>query len=203
MSFPVELTAVLTGASIGQLRRWNRDGLVVPEVNANRPMLYSFRDLVALRSVCFLRSEVSLQKIKRAFNNLPDHELMDHPSTYRFATDGRTVVVWTENRFMDLVENPGQFDLLTIDHVYRSFTNLQQRKVVDFEFPRKHLQVNPHRMGGWPTVRGTRVPYDAIADLVADGDISADEVPEYFPTVPPSAVADAVSFQQEVEEIAS
>ncbi|WP_016690848.1 DUF433 domain-containing protein [Rhodococcus rhodochrous] len=203
MSFPVELTAALTGASVNQLRRWSRDGLIVPEIHEKRPMLYSFRDLVALRSVCFLRSEVSLQKIKRAFQNLPDHELMEHPAEYRFATDGRTVVVWTEDRFMDLVDNPGQFDLVSIDDVYRSFTNRQQRRVVDFKRPRTNLEVNPQRMGGWPTVAGTRVPFDTIANLVADGDISAEEVSEYYPHVHPTAVADAVSFQHEVEGLAS
>lgn len=202
MAFPVDLTAALTGASVNQLRRWSSQGLVVPEVNPRRPMLYSFRDLVALRSVCFLRSEISLQKIKVAFSNLTEQELTDHPSTYRFATNGRTVVVWTEDRFLDLVENPGQFNLVTIEDVYRSFTNKADRVVVDFEHPRENLEVVAGRFGGWPTIRGTRVPFDAVANLVADDDITADEIQDYYPTVRPNAVADAVSFQQEVEGLA-
>ncbi|WP_160094591.1 DUF433 domain-containing protein [Rhodococcus sp. T7] len=202
MSFPIELTAALTGASVNQLRRWSRAGLVTPEIRPSRPMLYSFRDLVALRSVCYLRSEVSLQKVKTAFSNLSEHDLTEHPAAYRFATDGTTVVVWNEDRFMDLVKNPGQFELVTINDVYRSFTNSSDRVVSDFEHPRENLSVAPDRIGGWPTIRGTRVPFDTIADLVADGDVTADEVPDFYPTVSPSAVADAVSFQEEVEGLA-
>ncbi len=165
-------------------------------------MLYSFRDLVALRSVCFLRSEVSLQKVKLAFSNLPLHDLTEHPSNYLFATDGKTVVVWNEDRFMDLVDNPGQFDLVTIQDVYRSFVNSSKRVVVDFEHPRPNISVMPDLLGGWPAIRGTRVPFDTIADLVADDDVSPEEVADFYPTVNPAAVADAVSFQMEVEGLA-
>ncbi|QCB49198.1 DUF433 domain-containing protein [Rhodococcus sp. PAMC28707] len=202
MAFPVDLTAVLTGASVNTLRRWSREELVVPEIRVRRPMLYSFRDLHALRSVCYLRSEVSLQKIKTAFANLPEQDLLDHPSEHRFATDGKTVVVWTEDGFIDLVNNPGQFNLVTMNDIYRSFQR-GKRRVVDFRHPRKHLEVHQDRLGGWPTILGTRVPFDAVANLFADGDVSADEVTEFYPTVGPGAVEDAISFQQEVREMSA
>lgn len=107
MSFPVDLTAALSGATRHQLYRWRRTGLLVPEGSPTRPALYSFRDVVALRTVVRLRSETSLQKIRAAFAALPEFDLTDHPSRYRFATDGRSVAVQTEDGFLDLVKNKG------------------------------------------------------------------------------------------------
>ena len=95
MVFPIELAATLSGASRTQLNRWRSTGLLVPEIQAYRPPLYSFRDLVALRAVVFLRAETSLQRVRRAFANLPEMNFSEHPAEYKLATDGRTIVIWT------------------------------------------------------------------------------------------------------------
>jgi DNA-binding transcriptional MerR regulator len=77
-SFPVDLTSVLTGASVGQLRYWRRKNrLLVPELYA-RPALYSFRDLLALRTVVRLRRTHSLRAIRTAFGNLREFDLTEH-----------------------------------------------------------------------------------------------------------------------------
>ena len=57
--FPLNLTSKLTGVTPSQLRSWSRSGLLVPVIRAKRPPIYSFRDLVALRSIAFLRSEIT------------------------------------------------------------------------------------------------------------------------------------------------
>lgn len=202
MAFPLELAATMSGASVTQLRRWNRDGLLVPEVNPTRPMLYSFRDLVALRSVSYLRAETSLQRIKRAFANLPEFEFTDHPSEYEFATDGKAVMIKTDDGYMDLVKNPGQFEFVSLADIFEPFENRRGRKVVAFERPREHLRVNVRRLGGFPVIRDSRVPYDVVADLMSGGDVSPDEVAEFYPRVSAPAALDAVSFQQEVLEVA-
>ncbi|GLB62971.1 hypothetical protein NCCP2495_08490 [Dietzia sp. NCCP-2495] len=201
MAFPLDLAATLSGASVAQLRRWNRDDLLVPEVNASRPMLYSFRDLAALRSVSYLRAETSLQRIKRAFANLPEFEFTDHPSRYKFATDGKAVMIRTDDGFMDLVKNPGQFEFVTLADIFESFENRSGRRVVPFERPRKNLRINSRRLGGYPVIVDSRVPYDAVAQLMAGGDVEPDEVAEYYPRVSAEAALDAVSFQQEVLEV--
>lgn len=201
MAFPLDLAATLSGASVAQLRRWNRDGLLVPEVNPARPMLYSFRDLAALRAVSYLRAETSLQRIKRAFANLPEFEFTDHPSGYKFATDGKAVMIKTDDGFMDLVNNPGQFEFVSLADIFESFENRSGRVVSPFEHPRDHLSVNGRRLGGYPVISHSRVPYDVVAQLMAGGDVDPDEVAEYYPRVSAAAALDAVSFQREVLEV--
>lgn len=200
MAFPVDLASTLTGATVNTLRRWSRHGLIQPEISAKRPMLYSFRDLVALRSVCYLRSEVSLQMIRKAIAHLPEQEFTEHLSEYKFATDGVTVVVWTDDGFVDLVKNPGQFHFVTLAEIYRPFRNQAKKEVVDFERPRKRIEVTPGRLGGFPTIAGTRVPYDTIAQLQRGPNaLKPEDVKRFYPGVSKAAAVDAADFAQEVQ----
>lgn len=201
VSFPVDLTVTLTGVTRSQLMHWRKTELLVPEVNAYRPALYSFRDLVALRTVARLRAEkTSLQRVRRAFNNLPVFDMTEHPSTYQFATDGKTIAVWTDNGFMDIVNNPGQFHIYSLADIFRPFTNRRGDKVSDFESPRRRITVDPHRLGGWPTIAGTRVAYDTIAAAMRGEDLDPRDIRHYYPGVSKAAAEDALSFANEVEE---
>lgn len=203
MAYPIHLAAYLSGASVGQIRSWRRKEILIPEVNAYNPALFSYRDLVALRAIARLRAHVSLQRIRKAMDTLNDQEFTEHLSEYRFATDGKSVKLWQDEGFVDLASNPGQWEHLSFADLYAPFENLQGRQVPDFRRPNSHIEVEPDRLAGWPTVAGTRVPYDVITDLAADDDITAEEIAEYYPTVDPEAVADVLEFGRAVEGFAA
>lgn len=202
MSFPVELTAALTGASSYQLQRWRSSGLLKPE-DGTSPVLYSFRDLVALRTVVRLRSETSLQKIRTAVARLPEYDLTDHMAEYQFATDGKTIAVSTDEGFLDLVKRPGQYHLFSLSKIYEPFTAKSGKEVVDFRRPRQHLQVDARRLGGWPTIEGTRVGYDTIAAVVDGKSITAENVAHFYPGVTQVAAYDAIDFDRYVRQSSS
>ncbi|ASW58096.1 hypothetical protein CIK06_28595 [Plantactinospora sp. KBS50] len=202
MTFKPPLASVLTGATLNQLRTWADKGLVVPEINPKNPPLYSFRDLVWLRAIVALRAQTSLQRISRAVANLDVYDLTEHRSAYRFCTDGETI--WVENtdgHGLDLVVRPGQPTVMSFDDVARPFTNFRNEEVVDFYRPAAHLQVRPQRLGGWPTIEGTRVPYDTIANLVDGETVTPDEVANYYPDVTPEAASSAVRFDARVRAV--
>lgn len=201
--FPTELTAVLTGASRRQLRRWKATGLLVPEVAVKPRLLYSFRNVVALRTVVRLRSETSLQKVRRAFATMPALDFTDHPAKYRFGTDGRTIVVAdNDGNTIDLVRNPGQYELLSLADIFKPFLTNRGDNVVDFLHPRERLEVHAGRMGGRPTIVETRIPYDTIAALMASGEVTPDDVSYYYPGVDPDAARDALDFHATVQSVA-
>lgn len=199
-SFPVDLTSVLTGASVGQLAYWRRPSrqLLVPEVSA-KPALYSFRDLLALRTVVRLRRTHSLQAVRTAFNSLREFDLTEHPSQYQLVAHGRSIVLIQEGaEAMDLVKSPGSYLLATMDDIFAQFETRNGRQVVDFLAPRPHLAVWEKRLGGWPTAENSRVPYDSIASLMATGEVAAGDVPYYYPSVTPAAATEAASFAAKV-----
>ncbi|CAB0486477.1 MULTISPECIES: DUF433 domain-containing protein [Corynebacterium] len=201
MGYDISLTATLTGATVAQLQRWRTTGLLVPEASASRPVEYSFRDLVALRTIAKLRAQTSLQQIRKAFSSLSDFDMVDHPSKYQFATDGKTVKVWTDDGFMDLSDtHKGQFEFYTLADIYKPFMNMNDKLVPDFRNPKPHLEVNPRCIGGYPTIKGSRIPYLDIAELYRSGELEPGEIEEFYPQVSDAAARDAVEFHTMVLE---
>jgi len=199
MAFPVAETSVLSGASVGQLHNWRRTRLFVPEVESNnKPMLYSLRDIVALRAVVKLRALKSLQKIRRAFSNMSMLDLTEHPSRYSLVDTGPSIlVVRVDGEAIDVLEHPGQTTLARMTEILAEFET-PRGVVVDLRRPRRHLEVREQRLGGWPTIEGTRVPFDVVADLIFDGRIEPYEVHNYYPGVSAAAASDALDFARSI-----
>jgi uncharacterized protein (DUF433 family) len=199
MAFPVPETSVLSGASVAQLHNWRRTGLFLPEVESQtKPMLYSLRDIIALRSVVKLRKEKSLQKIRRAFANMSALDLTEHPSRYSLVdTKGSIIVVQSDGEGVDVLAHPGQSTLARMTEILASFET-SRGVVVDLRRPRQHLEVREQRLGGWPTIEGTRVPFDVVADLIHDGRIPPEEVSAYYPGVSAAAAEDALDFARSI-----
>ncbi|MGB3909115.1 MAG: DUF433 domain-containing protein [Pseudolysinimonas sp.] len=201
MAFPVPETSVLSGASVSQLHNWRRTGLFIPEVESRaKPMLYSLRDIIALRSVVKLRSVKSLQKIRRAFSHMSALDLTEHPSRYSLVDTGRSiVVVQNDGVGIDVLADPGQTTLAQLTEILGEFET-PRGKVVDLRRPRRHLEVREQRLGGWPTIEGTRVPFDVVADLIFDGRIGPDEVDAFYPGVSAAAATDALDFARSIPD---
>jgi uncharacterized protein (DUF433 family) len=110
VSYAPKLAAALSGATIRQLAYWRKPGpdgrpVLTPEYSASRPVDYSFRDVIALRTCVRLREEASLQKVRRALDALRiDLGLREHLSSYRlevlqpFYVQGRQIPALLEPR---------------------------------------------------------------------------------------------------------
>lgn len=204
MAYNVDLTVALTGASKSQLYQFNRSDLLKPELSADRHegFLWSFRDLVALRSFINLRRNHSLQSIRKAMSNLRDLNLTDHPSAYQLVSDGSSVFLLEDkDQATDLLRRKGQLVISSLEDIFKGFEHPSGKgKVVDFLAPRPNLEVNEGRLGGYPTIRGTRVAYDSVASLLADGSVSPEDVEDYYPGVSVEAALDAANFGTQVAE---
>ncbi|WP_067823959.1 DUF433 domain-containing protein [Nocardia inohanensis] len=202
MAFPVDLTCTLTGATRHQLSAWRTGAspLLVPEVAIKPKALYSFRDVLALRTMVFLRSQLPLQRIRKAFRQLVEFDLTEHPSRYKLVSDGQSVFLIDDSgQATDLVLHPGQKVIAELSEVFAEFRNFNDTPVVDFLHPRKLLEVREGRMSGWPTIVGTRIPYDTIAGLQrGDHRIDPSDVRRFYPAVSPEAAVDARSFDEQV-----
>jgi len=202
MAYRAKMAAALSGASQRQLGTWRRgpNPLLVPEVSTH-PILYSFRDLVALRTFAYLREKVSLQKIRKALNNLRDLGELDHLSKYRLVAHGGQSVVLIGpdgDHGVDLVDWPGQqVTVVAIGDVLRSFP-LGAVEVPNLRRPRPQISVDPSVRRGKPVVAGTRISYDLVAGLLRDG-VPANKVASYYPGVTAEAARDALAFADYVD----
>lgn len=198
MAYTKELAAKLTGASPAQLSRFRTRGVLVPEYADGREMLYSFRDIVALRTVMSIRGDFSLQAIRKALRNLEALQLQPgHLSEVRIATSGKTILVEGDEGFTDILKEPGARELtLTLEDIFRPFKTFRGREVPDMNSPAPNLTIDRDVMGGIPVIEGTRIPFDTVADLVDFKTIFPEDVPNYFPSVTPEAAQHAVDFAE-------
>jgi uncharacterized protein (DUF433 family)/DNA-binding transcriptional MerR regulator len=198
------MAAALSGATHSQLRHWRagRTGpLLAPEIGSSPRALYSFRDLLALRTFVHLREHASLQKIRAAIGNLQALGEAEHLASYRLVSDSQgNIQAITDKEALNLGKSPGQRQLLVvIGEVIEPFPVRGGLIVPHLLQPRDHLAVDPGTLGGVPVIDGTRVPYDAVASLMRDG-VPPEKIAAYYPAVSPEAARDALDFAQYVDE---
>ena len=163
-----------------------------------RPIDYSFRDVIALRTCVRLRQEASLQKIRRALDTLRvDLGQRDHLSSYQLVADGSTIYSQTPTMPWTSCGKKGNVVIHQFVEVLQPFY-VQGRQIPALLEPRKHVQVDPGVRGGEPVIAGTRIPYDEVAALLRDG-VAADDIGEFFPQVTPAAARDAYDFASYVD----
>lgn len=203
MSYSPKLAAALSGATLRQLAHWRnartgRGAVLVPEVSPVRPVLYSFRDLIALRTCVKLRNDASLQKIRRALDTLrEDLQERERLSAYRLVTDGSTIYLVEQGQATDLVRRKANIVIHEPVEVLRPFYR-DGRYIPDLLRPREHVTVDPNVRGGMPVIEGTRVPYDEVASLLRDG-VPAERIANFYPSVSAGAARDAADFADYVD----
>jgi uncharacterized protein (DUF433 family)/DNA-binding transcriptional MerR regulator len=193
VAYTTQMAAALSGAGVGQLGYWRRTDLFKPEVSDKRPILYSFRDLAALRAFVFLRSETSLQSIRTAVASLRSLGELEHLARYQMMAEGGTVVLRHGDENVDLVKRPGQQLLANFSDVLAVFRKPSGDFVPDLRQPRPNVSIDPAMRGGHPVIRGTRIPFEFVAGFVADG-VKPEDIYLYYPGVTPAAARDAADF---------
>ncbi|MQY15442.1 hypothetical protein SRB5_56240 [Streptomyces sp. RB5] len=197
MAYSTRMAAALSGATVGQLRSWRQDRgngpLLRPELAA-APALYSFRDVLALRAFAHLRQDVSLQKIRKALATLKQIGEVEHLSSYSLVAEGDSIaLVGDDDHATDLVKRPGQRVVATLEDILQEFAPRPGVVIPCLLRPRQHVSVDPETQGGQPVIAGTRIPFDAVAELVEDG-VPPEEIADYYPGVTADAARDAVSL---------
>jgi uncharacterized protein (DUF433 family)/DNA-binding transcriptional MerR regulator len=207
--YTTRMTSVLTGATPRQLRHWRQDKgqgtLLVPARGPGRQSLYSFQDVVALRMFVALRQQTSLQKVRKAVAYLLEQHPVTHLSAHSLkAGPGGKTIVWIadDGDFVDVVEHPGQPGIRVImEQIFGEFTTEFGRMVPDLRVPAPGLAIDREIRGGYPVLKGTRLPFDAVSSLVSDGLTDA-EIIEIYPTATPEGISGARRFAEMIESSA-
>lgn len=208
-AFTTETVSRLTNLSVRQLHHWDRTGFFSPafaDPNTRRPhsRVYSFQDVVGLRTIAKLRGAgVSLQELKkvRALFSLGQS---DEWANRTFYTVGRRVFFTHEDAIVaakplgQRVE-PGILNMGPIvADVKASIRQLHVR-------PKEQIgQVTRDRsiMGGAPVVAGTRIPTATIAWFYRNGYTTSQILVE-FPRLTEEDVAAAIAFETAQEALVS
>lgn len=205
MAYDQVLTAALSGATVHQLRHWgaNKTGkaVLVPEYSAGRPRLYSFRDVLALRTYVFLDQKEPLQQIRAAFDDLCRIDEPQYVSAHTLVSseERMLLVAIGEGSAAGLLQSASRREITALADVLRPFVAPRSGIMVpDLYQPRECVTVDPLTRGGRPVITGTRVDYDIISGEV-DAGSSEEFIRACYPTVTRKAMRDAADFAHYVE----
>jgi uncharacterized protein (DUF433 family) len=207
LAFTVDDMQRLTGLSERQLRYWDKTGFFSPQVaedDLRRPFsrIYSFRDIVGLRTIAELRERVPLQELRRIGKWL--HERHDTPwASLRFYLVGRRVFFDDPETDTPTATRPaGQaafkktvFDLEPIVHNMREASKrLRERE------PSQIGKVTRHRyvMSNTPVLSGTRIPTSAIWHFHRAG-YSVDMILQQYPRLTREDVVAAIAHEESLQ----
>ncbi len=206
-AFTTETVSRLTNLSVRQLQHWDRTGFFSPafvDPNTRRPhsRVYSFQDVVGLRTIAKLREAgVSLQELKKVRALFAPGQ-RDEWANRTFYTVGRRVFFTHEDAIVaasplgQRVE-PGILNMGPIvADVKASIRQLHVR-------PKEQIgQVTHDRsiMGGAPVVAGTRIPTETIAWFHRNG-YTTSEIMMEFPRLTEEDIAAAIAFENAQEDV--
>lgn len=184
---------------------WLNTGLLSEPPVAHRgtgvPTLLSFRQLLELRSVQYMRDElkVSLPRVREAFEWVLDTVFADSPSDLVFERgQGGTVIA---RRGEDAREIPtGQAAMVDVAGLTREASEVQRAWLGRaLDIPRRpHLVADPNVLGGTTTIRGSRLDTATIAAFIEGteyGEADLARIVSAYPFLEPSAVRDALEYE--------
>lgn len=179
----VGLLAGVSGIKVGQ---WARRGYIRSSVSEGRPRIYSYQDIAEAMVVHELESRnVSHRDIKTAIANLA--EFGNWPLTRApISTDSGRVYTREGDRTWD-VGRTGWQQVVNPENLQTIANQLRRGGwAVRAEPGLEHIEVNPERLSGRPTIRGRRIAAAKVAAMATtlqgvrtlkrDYDLSGDEI---------------------------
>jgi uncharacterized protein (DUF433 family)/DNA-binding transcriptional MerR regulator len=162
----------LAGVSGDRIGQWARRGYIRSSQSEGRPRVYSFQDVAEAMVVHeLLERGVRHKEIKEAIRTLRE-EYGDWPLTHaQLATTAEpgarraAVLIEREGRHYDVGERPWQ-QVIQPERLRRIAEDLHRggwvvREVPDLE----HIEVDPDRLSGQPTIRGRRIAVQDVAEI--------------------------------------
>lgn len=201
-AFSAEHAAKLTGLTDGQLRLWDRAGFFRPQYayddrRSPYSRIYSFRDIVGLRTVSVLLHDykISVQELKKVakrlaakgFNHWADTKLyvVKRQVHFRQPVTGDVEGVWD-----------GQFAMLpvidVITDVEGRVKKLQERPGDQYGKIERHRHVARNSA----VISGTRIPTGAIRRYKEAG-YSIKQILAEYPALTRKDIEAALSFEEE------
>lgn len=201
IAFTADTVAHLTGLSVRQLHRWDRTGFFVPsfaDPDRRRPhsRVYSFADVVGLRTVARLRQQgvsfPDLKKVRTFFSSGANEGWANR----RFYVVGNRVF-FSHDEAVVAAKPLGQRvdrNILDLGPILGEITEAVQQ--LPYRSPDQIGRVITDRliMGGAPIVAGTRIPTSTIDRFSQNGYGVADIIRE-FPRLEPADIAAALDWE--------
>lgn len=207
-AYNAERAAALSGVPKSTVHYWARHGHLEPSV-ATRPRLWSFTDLLALRTIYWLRQTkkafdrevpaTSMPKVQRALKRIQHLELdlfEDEHAIVAVTLSGE-VVINTRSLPAHLVD--GQYLQPEVVDILGPFEGWEGAKGPDLRRPRPTLRIVPQRISGAPHIDGTRLQTQAIYALKVRG-FTVEQMARLYPFASLDSLNESIALEQQLQD---
>jgi uncharacterized protein (DUF433 family) len=198
-------TSQLSGIPRSTLYEWGRHAIFVPDFDNESPKAWSYRDLVYLRLLAWLRqggmerpiAAEQVAIVKKQVASGSDIQYLHADRNTLLAAGERTSRVTGESLlpFDDLFGLLRTFNLLE-PVAELGGKDLRQLWAPDLVTPSSHTFISPWVMAGDPCVARTRIPTASIHALREERGLSSDEIVNLYPGLSAAATNDAYVLER-------
>ncbi|HEY0554733.1 MAG TPA: DUF433 domain-containing protein [Thermoanaerobaculia bacterium] len=205
-AYTAERAAALSGVPKSTAYYWARKGHLLPSVS-QKPLLWSYTDLLALRTIYWLRQPksafdrdvpaTSMSQVRRALRQLQalDLDLFAEGQSTLAVTLAGEIVINADAMPLQLVD--GQYLERKLVNIVGPFEGLEGTKGPDLLWPRPTVQILPGKISGAPHISGSRVPTQSIYALSKRG-FTVDQVAKIYPFVSRNSLCESIDLEAQL-----
>lgn len=210
-AYTAERAAALSGVPKSTVHYWARRGILVPSVSTVRVRLWSYGDLLALRTIYWLRQtkhdlsgrevpRTAMKAVRRALREIAalKLDLWSEDGAPRVAVD-RSGGIVIEHK--GGAQRPGGQSIIDTDmlDLLAPFASREGLYGPNLSTPRPRLRIVPGKLGGSPHIVHTRLESQALGAL-ADSGLEHAKIYRLYPDVKPAAIEDALDLERQLAQ---
>ncbi len=209
-AYTADRAAALSGVPKSTVHYWARKEILVPSVSPERIKLWSYSDLMAMRTVAWLRASktapdgqqvpaTAMKAVRRALKELAelDLELWSDDGSPAVAVDRHGRIVLDPTGMPQHVGGQALLDAEVLA-LLRPFELGKELRGPDLFEPRPRLRIIPGKLAGAPHVHRTRIETEALAALARRG-MSAGKIVRLYPVIEPGDVDQALDLERQLQ----
>ena len=188
---------------------WAITGTLVPDHSDNRPKAWSYRDLIFLRLIAFLRRHrvdlrdasalVARYRAEFASGGDVDTSISAAQGGYAFGDTMAVDALTGQQAFETMVSVCGHFDLLVSLDDRASAVHLKGPNLLR---PSKRTSISPWVMSGEPVVLNSRITTATLLALHERRGLAPREIVDLYPTLSEKDVDDAIEMERDLRPAA-
>ena len=210
-AYPAERAAALSGVPRTTIHYWVRKGILIPSLSPSKVRLWSYTDLMALRTIHWLRRRKiseqgwdipasTMPAVRQALSTLRELDLemwtAEHGPAVLVDLRGE-IYVDTQAGLETAREHlrPLDPDMVNLIAPFKTHTS----RGPDLHSPRPNLRILPGKLSGEPHIAHSRIETTAVAALSSRG-FGYDDLERLYPNVRPLALAEAIDLERQLDE---
>ena len=201
--YPVGRASQLSGIPERTLYHWASTELLVPDWAGHRPKQWSYRDLVFLRLVAWLRARgMAVDAVRQRIAALRRRVEAGDDAVLRVRGDSRTMLVGGDaaDKLSGEAPLPGLETFLE-EFLLTDLAGAPEMRGADWwgpdlRRPSERTSISPSVMGGDVCVRQTRMPTSSLYALHAVRRLPHDAIVALYPSLEKADVEDAVDLEE-------